>query len=99
MTPAIVEFNSRRKYQVHPRTMAGGPGAHRGWPGSIGEQEDACARVARAIAGEEEQRRREGEAGQAERPATDRQPGPEGLAQESRPRCRLSHNGRSSRPL
>jgi len=79
--------------------MAGGPGAHRGWPGSIGEQEDACARVARAIAGEEEQRRREGEAGQAERPATDRQPGPEGLAQESRPRCRLSHNGRSSRPL
>src|SRR5665811_2566367 len=29
MTPAIVEFNSRRKYQVHPRTTAGGPGAHR----------------------------------------------------------------------
>jgi len=25
MTPAIAPFNSRRKYQVHPRTAASGP--------------------------------------------------------------------------
>ena len=37
MTPAIAPFNSRRKYQVHPRTAASGPRRpRRGWPEGVG---------------------------------------------------------------